>query len=150
MSEPFFSVEFPSTIEAMIEALDRAVATLLERGWVAPDKCCWARLCLEEAFSNAVRHGNHLDPSRKVRVAFHAIDDMCCMEVQDEGCGFALDSVRPAEPTQLGGRGICLMKYFMSSVTYNKDRHCLSMTMSRKQCCPDRLGGEEEANHDSE
>lgn len=150
MGTPFFSTEFPSTIADMMDALDRAVRALIDHGWVAPGNCCWARLCLEEALSNAVRHGNRLDPARKVLVTFSAQGSLCRIDIQDEGGGFAMDTPRPVTPTQLGGRGLCLMKHFMSSVDYDNHRHCLTMTMARNQSCPGTLHPEEDTPHESQ
>jgi serine/threonine-protein kinase RsbW len=46
------------------------------------------KLALEEAVSNAVRHGNRHHPARFVRVEFSADADAAELAVADEGCGF--------------------------------------------------------------
>lgn len=130
----FFEEEFPSTIESMTRALERTVKTLAARGWIRPDQECRARLCLEEALVNAVRHGNGCDSRRNVRIELSAEDDLCYIRVFDEGAGFSLDQVREPAADQMGGRGICLMRHYMERIAYDKDKKCLEMAFRRGKC----------------
>ena len=130
----FFEEEFPSTMDSMTPVLDRAVAALAGRGWVHPDQECRARLCLEEALVNAVRHGNCCDARRKVRLEIADMSETCRIRVYDEGVGFNLEQVREPTKDQMGGRGICLMRHYMQYITYDKANKCLEMAFRRGEC----------------
>jgi serine/threonine-protein kinase RsbW len=81
------------------------------------------RLALEEALSNAIKHGNGLDPSKTVTVEFSVGPDELCIVVTDQGAGFDPSGV--PDPTtddhleQPNGRGIMLMRAYMDQVDYN-------------------------------
>ena len=130
-----FVREFPSTLPAMAATLDAACTVLAEHGWVKGDKDFCFRLCLEEAFVNALKHGNEGDPARMVRVAIAEQDDACHMSIHDEGGNFDPDKICMPPPDQAGGRGICLIRHYMDDVTYDHETHCLEMTMRREPCC---------------
>ena len=81
------------------------------------------RLALEEAIVNAIKHGNGMDPSKEVRIDCSFDDDRVTIVIEDEGPGFDVTSVPdPTSEENLdkpGGRGIMLMRSFMSRVEYN-------------------------------
>ncbi|HYW79039.1 MAG TPA: ATP-binding protein [Thermoguttaceae bacterium] len=92
--------------------------------------CCWpehdvfdVHLATEEALVNAIKHGNRFAPDRCVRIRCHLADDLIRIEITDEGEGFDPSEIpNPTEPDRLespGGRGVMLMKSFMSRVEYN-------------------------------
>jgi serine/threonine-protein kinase RsbW len=81
------------------------------------------KLALEEALVNAVKHGNKLDPAKEVKVHYRVCDQRVDITIEDQGEGF-----NPAElpdPTadenidRCSGRGILLMRAYMSSVVFN-------------------------------
>ncbi|MGE5279474.1 MAG: ATP-binding protein [Deltaproteobacteria bacterium] len=80
------------------------------------------KLSLEEALTNAMRHGNRLDPDRFVDVSVAVEGDRLVMKVKDEGDGF--DFSRVPDPThhenkeKPHGRGVFLIKQLMSEVTF--------------------------------
>jgi serine/threonine-protein kinase RsbW len=82
------------------------------------------RLALEEAFVNAVKHGNRNDTSKKVRIRYQACTKQFLIEVEDEGRGFDPERVPdPLAPENLerpGGRGVFLMRHYMSWVQYSE------------------------------
>jgi len=133
--QSFFEEEFPSTYDAMSAALDRAVEALLANACVPRDREPCARLCVEEALANAVEHGNQGDPARTVRVELAADGDRCRIRVYDEGNGFRPEQVKDPEPEQMGGRGICLIRHYMSEVAYLDEEHCLQMVFPCKDTC---------------
>lgn len=131
VSKPFFESEFPSTVEAMGPTLDRALKALAARGWVDASQEFYAHLCLEEALVNAITHGNQGEADRKVLLRMAEDGDRCVIQVFDEGRGFRVDEVRLAETDQHGGRGICLIKFCMEEVYYDREENCLVMKMRR-------------------
>lgn len=75
------------------------------------------RLALEEAIVNAIKHGNKMDPAKKVQIHVDVIDDALEVVIQDEGEGFHPEDV--PDPTadenleKPSGRGLMLMNAFM-------------------------------------
>ncbi len=80
-------------------------------------------LAVSEAISNAMVHGNKLDPNKDVTVSIKISDDKLILSIKDEGDGFDPDSV--PDPTQHenimrdSGRGIHIMRSFIDQVFYN-------------------------------
>jgi serine/threonine-protein kinase RsbW len=101
-----------------------------------------ARLALEEAVVNAVRHGNRCDPSKWVTVRYAVGPERVLAEVHDEGSGF--DPERVPDPTALenreqpGGRGLLLMRAYATSVHYNAAGNCVTLCKRRSGTGPGR------------
>jgi serine/threonine-protein kinase RsbW len=93
------------------------------------------RLAVEEALVNAIKHGNQMDPSRKVRVAFQVSQEKFEVLIADEGQGFdPCDVPDPTAPENLErpcGRGIMLMRHYMTTVAYNERGNMVSMSKLR-------------------
>jgi serine/threonine-protein kinase RsbW len=81
-------------------------------------------LALEEAFTNAVRHGNNSDPSKNVQFDCKLNKDMVYVRIEDEGRGFNPDALAdPREPENQmieSGRGVLLIKHFVTRVKWNE------------------------------
>jgi len=123
-----FKAEFPSSIEAMTEVLEKAVDRMAQGRHLCDKDAQRLRLCLEEALVNAVRHGNRGDVRRKVRIEISEQQDKACrIRVFDEGGGFIPENIRNPEGEQMGGRGVCLMRHYMDTVAFNPKEHCLEM-----------------------
>jgi serine/threonine-protein kinase RsbW len=91
------------------------------------------KLALEEALVNAIKHGNQFDRSKKVRVSYRLLADRFEVAVSDDGPGF--DPTDVPDPTAVEnlerpcGRGLMLMRHYMSEVAYNSRGN--GVTMSR-------------------
>lgn len=96
------------------------------------------RLALDEALSNAVRHGNCGDPNKQVVVEYCIDDTEVMITITDEGCGFnpmqVPDPTRDENLHRPNGRGIMLMKAYMSEVCYNDRGNRL--TLVKRRDCP--------------
>lgn len=81
------------------------------------------KLSMEEAFVNAIKHGNKFNPNGHVNIYAMADEQGIVISVQDEGEGFNPDDVPdPTEGDNLekaSGRGLMLMRSFMNKVIYN-------------------------------
>ena len=128
---PFFHKKFASTTSAVAEALREALEALTEKGWCDRDRTFSIRLCLEEALVNAVVHGNRNEPNRQVTVRIFDEGEGCRICVQDEGSGFDPETIEMADCTELGGRGVCLIKEYMEDVSFNCANQCLEMVFKR-------------------
>lgn len=119
-----------------IEALQADVGRALhEFGY--GEACTFAvRLALEEALVNGFRHGNKGDASKSVTVRCRVDAGLMQLEVQDEGEGFNPETV--PDPTAEenieipSGRGIMLMRAYMTSVEYVPPGNCLRITYRRE------------------
>jgi serine/threonine-protein kinase RsbW len=90
------------------------------------------KLALEEALVNAIKHGNQLDRSKHVRVTFAVHADCFEVTITDEGQGFDPSDV--PDPTAAEnlerpcGRGLMLMRHYMTAVAYNARGNSVSMS----------------------
>jgi serine/threonine-protein kinase RsbW len=82
------------------------------------------RLSLEEAIVNAVKHGNDNDPRKQVTVTSEVTPRECSLRIEDEGPGFnperIPDPLAPENLEQPGGRGVFLMRHYMTRVSFNE------------------------------
>lgn len=96
------------------------------------------RLAMEEALVNAVRHGNRDDTSKSVHIRYIAAVQQFMIEIRDEGNGFDPESLPdPLDPEHLerpGGRGVFLMRHYMSWVQYNDVGNCVVLCKVRTAC----------------
>jgi serine/threonine-protein kinase RsbW len=118
-----FDVRIPSSTTEGQKVQERIIKRLEEVGF--PSRGIFGvRLALEEALVNAIKHGNHLDPNKVVFVRCQINQDLVRVVIEDEGAGFRLEDVPdPTEDENLekpGGRGIMLMRAFLSVVEYNE------------------------------
>jgi serine/threonine-protein kinase RsbW len=116
-----FEVTIPSETTAGQAVQERIVARLEQLEFPARD-VFGVRLSLEEALVNAIKHGNGMDPDKSVRVACRIDHDLVRIEIEDEGPGFTPEEVPdPTAEENLErpcGRGIMLMKAFLTKVEY--------------------------------
>jgi serine/threonine-protein kinase RsbW len=80
------------------------------------------KLALEEALTNAMRHGNKLHAGTQVSVKIQADRKGILMDIHDEGPGFDFHSL--SDPTaqenlhRPSGRGVFLMRKLMDKVEF--------------------------------
>ncbi len=81
------------------------------------------RLALEEALVNAIKHGNQMDRAKKVAISYVVHAERFEIHISDEGPGF--DPADVPDPTAVEnierpcGRGLMLMRYYMTEVAYS-------------------------------
>lgn len=122
-----------STVEG--QAVQERIVNLLEQNEFTPRDVFSVRLALEEALVNAIKHGNQMDPAKKVRIGCRLEQEKVWIEIEDQGEGFdPLDVPDPTTDDNLErpcGRGVMLIKAFMTSVTYNDSGNCIIMEKVR-------------------
>ncbi|GIV59556.1 ATP-binding protein [Rhodocaloribacter litoris] len=95
-------------------------------------------LLTSEAFTNAIEHGNRLDPDKKVTVELSAEPDRIEVWVEDQGPGFDReDVVDPLQKENLledSGRGLFLIEQLADEVRYEQSGRRIGMIFLR----PDR------------
>jgi serine/threonine-protein kinase RsbW len=113
---------------------DRVVQAMNLRGY-ADAEIFGVRLALEEALVNAVKHGNRNDSTKCVWASWHVGAQRVFVEIEDEGEGFDPRAVPdPCAPENLErscGRGLLLMRTYMSRVRYNRRGNRVTMIKRR-------------------
>ncbi len=89
------------------------------------DALHWVSVAVRESGVNAIKHGNQNDHTKRVVVEFSATPaDYMAIRVADQGEGFDPDTLAdPLAPENLlkaSGRGIFLIRSFMSEVTLQR------------------------------
>ncbi|KKL19231.1 hypothetical protein LCGC14_2467560 [marine sediment metagenome] len=131
----------PSDTGAGRAVLDELLRQLQACHWVEHDVFD-VHLATEEALVNAIKHGNRFAPDRRVRIRCRLSDELIRIEITDEGEGFDPSKLPdPTNPDRLespGGRGVMLMKAFMSRVEYNATGNSvvLEKRCGRDACLP--------------
>lgn len=121
---------FSSDTNEARRVLDQLLGQLGENGW-GEEHTFGIHLAVEEALMNAIKHGNQRDPSKFVFGEYHLNQRVMRITVEDEGEGFNPDDV--PDPTleenleMPSGRGLMLMKTFMTVVEYNEKGNRVSM-----------------------
>ncbi|MHC5005156.1 MAG: ATP-binding protein [Planctomycetota bacterium] len=120
--------------DAIEQMQDRILGEIERHGF--GETCGFAiRLALEEALSNAFKHGNKADPRKTVTVHLKIDPTMVDIQVEDEGNGFDPSTI--PDPTQEEnieipcGRGIVLMRAFMSDVQFHPPGNRVQMKFQK-------------------
>ncbi len=133
----------PSSPGAGRGVLEEVLRQLERQRWVEHD-IFGVHLAMEEALANAIKHGNRSDAAKFIHVSCRLTDDLVHIEISDQGPGFDPTSVPdPTDEAHLElprGRGLMLMRSFMSRVAYNAAGNCVVMEKDR--------GSNHASNHD--
>jgi serine/threonine-protein kinase RsbW len=107
------------------------VLSQLEANKFSPEDIFAVHLSLEEAFINAVRHGNKMDPHKEVKIDYSIDPDKIEISMTDQGSGFRPNIV--PDPRfgdniyKTGGRGLFLIRAYMDKVEFNEQGNCVHM-----------------------
>ena len=116
------SVDLPSERGSNRKVTDELLEQLGVHGW-SPSDIFAIHLAAEEAIVNAIVHGNKLDAQKKVHVECLVSDEVARIEVVDEGNGFnpagIPDCTQEERLEASSGRGVMLMRSFMTRIVYN-------------------------------
>jgi serine/threonine-protein kinase RsbW len=119
-----------------VESLQQSLLSEMSRRSYDETSCFAIRLGLEEALSNAFRHGNKGDPAKSVTVALRVDPAEVTIEVEDQGEGF--DPAAVPDPTENenieipSGRGIVLMRAFLTDVQIHPPGNRVSLRFRKK------------------
>jgi serine/threonine-protein kinase RsbW len=127
-------VRLPSSRSAAHQLLGELLAALESDNWDRQE-IFGVHLAMEEALVNAIRHGNGWDEKKQVHVACKLTHEFLIVEIADEGGGFQPEKVPDCTSTENlhrpGGRGIMLMRNYMTSVEYTHGGHRVVMEKHR-------------------
>ena len=127
---------FPSAISLMHSILDYLMKRVEKVGVINPESSNLF-IALDEAFVNAVKHGNKFDANKIVRVSAEVSPTEARFTIEDEGEGFDVESIPdPRNPENLfktSGRGVLFIYNIMDEVKYNERGNRLTMVKKSDQ-----------------
>ncbi|MGH9914603.1 MAG: ATP-binding protein [Pyrinomonadaceae bacterium] len=127
------------TLPSALEFMDEVLAFLVNRAeqvGIASSENTNLYTALNEAFVNAVKHGNKLDPAKTIHIIVEFNSRQARFTFEDQGEGFDRSTLpNPLESENLlktSGRGIHLIRHIMDEVEYNASGNGLVMVMRAK------------------
>jgi serine/threonine-protein kinase RsbW len=130
------SIVVKSRPSAIVEVCEEILSKLQDKDF-SKDDIFAVHLALEEAFLNAVKHGNKMDPTKEVKIDYSVDLDKIEISMTDQGEGFEPASV--ADPRfgedlyKPGGRGLLLMNSYMDKVNFNEQGNSLYMVRYKEK-----------------
>ena len=122
--------ELPSDLSLMNGVLHYLHERVTRLGVIKPDRSNLF-IALDEAFVNAVKHGNKNDQHKLVRITAELSAKEARFTIEDEGEGFNVSDIPdPRDPANLfktSGRGVLLIYNIMDEVEYNERGNSLTM-----------------------
>jgi serine/threonine-protein kinase RsbW len=122
--------ELPSDLSLMNGVLEYLQDRVAKLGLIKPERSNLF-VALDEAFVNAVKHGNKNDPNKLVRITAELTPQEASFTVEDEGEGFDIKQIPdPCDPANLfraSGRGVLLIYNIMDEVEYNEQGNRVKM-----------------------
>jgi serine/threonine-protein kinase RsbW len=129
-------LELPSDLTLMNAVLEYLLNRVSKLGLVEVEQSNLF-VALDEAFVNAVRHGNRNDPDKLLRVTAELSQREAIFTVEDEGDGFDVHEIPdPTDAANLfksNGRGVLLIYNIMDEVEYSKSGKRLRMVKRPSQ-----------------
>ena len=122
--------ELPSDLSLMNGVLHYLIERVAALGVIKADSSNLF-IALDEAFVNAVKHGNKQDARKLVRITADLSAQEARFTIEDEGEGFDVAAIPdPRDPENLfktSGRGVLLIYNIMDQVEYNERGNRLTM-----------------------
>jgi len=107
----------------MVRTLDAVYEAMTEAGFGEKDRF-GVRIALEEALVNAIKHGHRGDTAKEVRIRYQVTTQWVVVVIRDQGSGFdpgkIPDPIAPEYLDRPSGRGVLLMRHYMTWVRYNR------------------------------
>lgn len=130
------SVIVDSRFSAMTSVCNQILSTL-EQSSYSQDDVFAVHLAVEEAFLNAVKHGNKMDANKKVQVEYVVDRNKVEISLTDEGEGFDPQGVPdPRVGRNLykpEGRGLLLINSYMDEVRFSGRGNSVHMVRYRER-----------------
>ena len=132
--------ELPSAISLMHIVLEYLMKRVEKLGVIKPERSNLF-VALDEAFVNAVKHGNKFDAQKLVRITAGVSSKEARFTIEDEGEGFDVNSIPdPLDPQNLfktSGRGVLFIYNIMDEVKYNDRGNRLTMVKRSEEKKPE-------------
>jgi serine/threonine-protein kinase RsbW len=120
------SVTFPS-LKENVALVEKFVDEICQFYSIGDENYGNILVAVTEAVSNAIYHGNRLNPEKDVRFYYETKENNLCFTVEDQGKGYNPDTLPdPTDPENLespNGRGVFLMRKLTDDIKfYNEGR----------------------------
>ncbi len=124
----------PSEISLMHPLLDYLLGRVAALGVAGKDNT-HLFIALDEAFVNAVKHGNKFDATKTVCLTADLSAQEARFTIEDQGAGFDVRNIPdPCDPANLfktSGRGVLLIHNIMDEVQYNERGNRITLVKKR-------------------
>jgi len=125
------------SIPSAIDGLYEWILNILEANGFSTKDIFAVHLALEEAFLNAIKHGNKMDSSKDVKIDCSVTPDRIDIFMTDEGGGFDPNTVPDPRCSEnlykTGGRGLFLMRSYLDVVEFNERGNCVHMARYKRK-----------------
>lgn len=121
-STDLYTLQLPSVRES-ITVLENLIEEIADKYHVTDDIFANMMTCLNEAVTNAIVHGNKLNPAKLVIVNVEVDPKRATWTITDEGDGFDYNHL--PDPTaeenleSLTGRGVFIIKHLADQCVFN-------------------------------
>ena len=133
MTDPGRTTVIPSDLAA-VPPLQEEIGAVVGKAFEEHEAFA-VKMAVEEALVNAIKHGNQLDPSKTVTVSYVLHPERFEVRITDQGPGFNPDDVPdPTSPENLErpcGRGLLLIRYYMTDVSFHDAGRTIAMFKTR-------------------
>lgn len=131
--------QISSRIEGIYPLEQRVLAIVRSLGFCQDDLFS-LRLAMDEALINAIMHGNGGHEHKRVFVSLAVTRQFVQVTIRDEGDGFDINSLfDPTEDEHVHdthGRGVFLIRQFMTEVTFNEKGNEITFALRRRDSSP--------------
>jgi anti-sigma regulatory factor (Ser/Thr protein kinase) len=118
-----------------IDAVCAAILSELDRHGYPNAFFYWAKLCIYEMVSNALRHGNRFEADKMVIILYTVTCQAFSISVIDEGDGFDYGNIPDPRGSDYiykpNGRGLFIIRHYMDEVAFNEKGNRIKATKYR-------------------
>lgn len=115
------SVSF-SSVKENISLVGKYVDEICEYYNIGDENYGNILVAVTEAVSNAIYHGNRLNPEKMVSFRYESVNNSLCFVIEDEGKGYNPDTLPdPTDPENVespNGRGVFLMRKLSDDIKF--------------------------------
>jgi len=130
------TIDVESSTSVTSQVWEQILAEIRAKSYTTEDIFA-VNLAFEEAFTNAVKHGNKMDPKKHVQIDYFVDTEKVEIWITDEGQGFDPSKIPdPRSGKNLykpEGRGLLLIRSYMDVVEYNRKGNSLRMVRYKEK-----------------
>ena len=129
------SIKIPSDMSNLYR-VERLIERIAEELYIKDDLYGNISVCLVEAVSNSIQHGNLYDVTKIVLLEYNFHDKVLEFSITDEGTGFNLytvpDPTLPENIENIKGRGIFLITHLSDKIYFEDKGAKLTISFNMK------------------
>jgi serine/threonine-protein kinase RsbW len=126
------SASFSSSMDT-IDKIDIETRDML-KGELDESRIFALSLCMREGLTNAIKHGNRLDPEKVAHCTLTIDEKEIIIDIEDQGEGFDWQEISRTipDPQLEHGRGLTIIKEYCSEFRYNEKGNKLTMIIQKR------------------